>query len=116
MSPDRDLARLRHMVDAASRAVELVEGRRREDLDRDDVLVLALTRLLEITGEASRHVSSSLREQHPSIPWREIAGTRDRLIHGYFEVDLDIIWQILADDLPELLPRLREVLAVLEAG
>jgi uncharacterized protein with HEPN domain len=75
------------------------------------VLVLALTRLLEIAGEAARHISRSLQEQHGAIPWREIAGTRDRLIHGYFDVDLDIIWEILSEDLPKLIPHLRKAIA-----
>ena len=110
MSREGDPARLRHMLDAASRAVELIEGKQRKDLDQDDVLVLALTRLLEITGEAAKYVSPAVQERHGAIPWREISGTRDRLIHGYFDVDLDIVWEIVSVDLPQLLPRLREAL------
>jgi uncharacterized protein with HEPN domain len=66
------------------------------------MFALALVRLLEIIGEAARRVSVGLRESHPEIPWAEIAGTRDRLIHGYFDVDLDIVWGIVTQDLPAL--------------
>ena len=87
------------MLTAARRAISLVEGRTRAHLDTDDVLVLALTRLLEILGEAAKGVSAETRTRHPHIPWNEMAATRDRLIHGYFSVDLDIIWEIITHDL-----------------
>jgi len=89
--PPDDRIRLRHMLDAARTAREFAQDRSRADLDSDDMLALALVRLLEIVGEAGRAVSVDLRERHPEIPWAEIAGTRDRLIHGYFDVDLDIV-------------------------
>jgi uncharacterized protein with HEPN domain len=95
--------RLRHMLDAARRAVSFVQGRARPDLDSDQMLALALVRLLEILGEAAKQISQVIREGHPQIPWRQIAGTRNRLIHGYFEVDLDIVWEIVTHDLPPLI-------------
>ena len=91
---------LAHMLAATRRAMTLVDGRVRGDLDEDDVLVLALTRLLEILGEAARGVSEETRAAHPDVPWRAMAATRDRLIHGYFAVDLDIVWQVVNHDLP----------------
>jgi uncharacterized protein with HEPN domain len=104
---ERDRDRLQHMLAAATRAAELTEGRQRSDLDTDDVLVLALTRLLEILGEAAKAVTSATRERYPHIPWTEMAATRDRLIHGYFSVDLDIVWEIVRHDLPHLITSLR---------
>ncbi len=98
-----DEDRLAHMVAAARRAVSLVQGHTRADLDADDVLALALTRLLEILGEAARGVSAETRARHPHIPWTQMAATRDRLIHGYFSVDLDIIWEIVSHDLPPVI-------------
>ncbi len=71
---------------------------------------LALVRLLEIIGEAAKGISEGLRQQYPEIPWKQIAGTRDRLIHGYFDVDLDIIWSIVAHDLPILIAGLGRIL------
>jgi uncharacterized protein with HEPN domain len=86
-----DETRVRHILQAAQRARELVEGCRREDLEADDVLGLALVRLLEILGEGSRGVSPNLRARHPAVPWREMIATRNRVIHAYFSVDLDIV-------------------------
>jgi len=79
------------MLDAASRAADLARGRSREYLDSDDVLVLALTRLLEILGEAALNVSETTQARYAEIPWRQMTATRDRLIHGYFSVDLDVL-------------------------
>ena len=99
------------MLDAVQKAVEFVQGRSRTDLDKDEQLTLALTRLLEIIGEAAKGVSPALRERYPKIQWKEIAGTRDRLIHGYFDVDLNIVWQIVTTDLPPLLAELEKILS-----
>ncbi len=104
-----DLVRIRHMLDAAKKAVEFAHGRSRSDLDTDEQLTLALIRLLEVIGEAAKTVSSTTRQTYPGIAWKEIAGTRDRLIHGYFDVDLDIVWQIIAVDLPPLISQLEKI-------
>ena len=101
---------LAHMLAAARRATSLVENRGRNDLDADDVLVLALTRLLEILGEAARGVSDEKRSRHPEVPWSAMAATRDRLIHGYFAVDLDVVWQIIKHDLPPVVRSLNEMI------
>lgn len=102
MSQHEDLVRLRHMLDAARQAVAFVEGKQRADLDRDLQLTLALTRLIEIIGEAAKGVSTGTRARL-QVPWRAIAGTRDRLVHAYFDVDLDQVWQIVTVDLPPLI-------------
>ena len=104
-----DLVRLRHMLDAARKAVDFSRGRTRDDLDSDEMLSLALVRLLEIIGEAAKRISEEFRQQYSEIPWNQISGTRDRLIHGYFDVDLDIIWSIVADDLPILIAGLDRI-------
>jgi uncharacterized protein with HEPN domain len=91
-----DLVRVLHMRDAARQALEFTVGRSRADLDEDAMLMLALTRLLEIIGEAAKYVSEPTRAMAPEIPWREIAGTRDRIAHGYFDINLDIVWDILS--------------------
>ena len=94
------------MLAAARRAVSLAETRARHDLDEDDVLALALTHLLEILGEAAKGVSPETKDRHPGLPWSQMAATRDRLIHGYFSVDLDIVWQIVRHDLPPVVAAL----------
>ena len=104
---EQDSIRLRHIADAAEKAMRFAAGRTRADLDQDEMLALALARLLEIIGEAAKNVSEGTRAQFPNIPWRSIAGTRDRLIHGYFDVDLDIVWEVITRDLPALVDALR---------
>ncbi len=79
------------MLDAAQKAVNFTQGRSRADLETDELLMLALVRLLEIVEEAAKNVSHETKAMAPQIPWRQMAGTRDRLIHGYFAVDLDVL-------------------------
>ena len=110
MPPPKSAVRLRHMLDHACEAVSMVRGKTRADLDTDRALNLALVRLLEITGEAASRIPKSERELYPDIPWPEIVGLRNRLIHGYDEVDLDIVWQIVTADLPPLIKSLEKIL------
>ena len=98
------------MLDAAQKALRFTKGKTRRDLDGDEQLVLALTRLIEILGEAAGKVSLEVCERNPAIPWKDIIGTRNRLIHGYDDVNLDILWQILSTDLPTLVENLRSAL------
>jgi uncharacterized protein with HEPN domain len=98
------------MLDAAEKAIQFVEGKARPDLDRDEKLGLALVRLIEIIGEAAVKVSSDVQARHSSIPWKDVVGTRNRLIHGYEDVDLDIVWRIVETDLPGLVRELRVAL------
>ncbi len=104
-----DETRLRHMLDAAHEAIEMARGQQRADLDTDRKLCLSLVHLLEIIGEATKGVSPHFRENHPDLPWKKMTGMRDRLIHGYFDVNLDIVWQTVAEDLPELIARLEDI-------
>ena len=109
--PPRDAVRLRHMLAAASKAVDFTRGHEQSILDTDEMRALAVVRLLEILGQAARAVSDATRARYPRIPWREIPGTRDRLIHGYEAVDLDIVWAIVTTDLPPLIAELEHALA-----
>jgi len=109
MSRHDDRVRLRHMLNYGQEALALSRGRQRADLESDHVLELALTRLLEIIGEAANRVSPETQEQDPQIPWRQIAGLRHRLIHGYDAIDLDILWDIVQHDLPFLLAALERI-------
>lgn len=70
----------------------------------------AVIRNLEIIGEATKHLSKEFRERHPDIPWKSMAGARDRLIHHYFGVNLDVVWRIVTDELLEVASRLTEIL------
>ena len=99
------------MLDAAREARVLVSGRSRADYDGDRTLRLALVRLLEIVGEAAGRIPIDFRDSHPEIPWFGVVGLRNRLIHGYDEVDYDIVWQILTEDIPSLITRLEEAVS-----
>ena len=107
---ERDLIRLRHMLDAAEEAVNFIVGRKREDLDTDRMLALTLVRSIEIVGEAGPRVSEGGRTEVPDIPWREIVAVRNRPIHAYFDVDLDVVWRTVKDDLPPLIATLKNAL------
>ncbi len=108
--PHNPDVRLRHMLDAAREASEMARGKTRADLDRERQLNLALVRLLEIVGEAANRISPQERAKHPNIPWPQIVGLRNRLIHGYDNVDFDILWQIVTQDLPPLIAELEKIL------
>ena len=109
MKRDGDAVRLQHLLDAARKAVFITAGKQRDDLEQDEILSLALVRLLEIIGEAAKHLSEPFRVSQPDIPWRLIAGTRDRLIHGYFDVDYDVVWAIVTEDLPPVIEKLESI-------
>jgi uncharacterized protein with HEPN domain len=101
---------LRQMRDHAREAMELVGGRNRQDLEEGRMLNLAVVRLLEIVGEAANRVPNEVQSKHPGIPWREIIGMRNRLIHGYDQVDFEVLWQILTRDLPGVVQNLDRAL------
>jgi uncharacterized protein with HEPN domain len=100
---------LRHMLDHAREAIAIMRGRSKDDLERDRPLGLAIVRLLEIIGEAATRVPVEERSRCPGILWSEIVGMRNRLIHGYDEVDFDIVWSVLRYDLPELVAKLEKL-------
>ena len=95
----------------AETAVEAIRGRVRPDLDHDVVLVAAMERFVEIIGEAAGRISEERKEGIADVPWREIVGMRNRLIHGYGTIDPDILWAVVHDDLPGLVETLRKALA-----
>jgi len=115
MSPSKDLIRLQHMLDYAREALELIRGKSRNDLDSDRLLGLALSRLMEMMGEAANRVSPEYKSCYSSIPWSQIIGLRNRLIHGYDAVDMDIIWQILKQDLPILIEEMNKLFSKAES-
>jgi len=105
-----DDTRLRHMLDAANEALGFTEGRTKADLARNRQLVLALVKCVEIIGEAASKISDQMRQAHPEVPWRGIVAMRNRLIHGYFDVDLDRVWDTVTGNLPTLVSTLEELL------
>ena len=110
MTRHDDVTRMRHMLDHAREAVEMARGRQREDLNRDRMLELALVRLVEVVAEAATRVTEKAQQQYPAVPWLQIRGLRNRLVHGYDVVDLDILWDIVQGDLPPLIAELSRIL------
>ena len=100
------------MRDHAHEAMTLSRERVRADLDSDRLLSLALVRLLEIVGEAAAGIPPEDRVRYPSIPWTAVVGMRNRLVHGYDSVDLDIVWQIITVDLQPLVEELERILTL----
>lgn len=110
MARHDDRLSLRQMLDHCREAMQFAGGRTRRDLDSDRLLALGLTRLLEVVGEGATRVSPATRGNHPEIQWTSIVGLRNRLIHGYDQVDLDILWSIIELDLPPLVGQLEAIL------
>jgi uncharacterized protein with HEPN domain len=105
-----DRIRLHHMLDAAQEALGFVAGRDRQDLGTDRMLVLALVKSIEIIGEAGARVSEEGRAATPDVPWLEIVAMRNRLVHAYFDVNLDVVWETERKDLPAVVTALQSAL------
>jgi uncharacterized protein with HEPN domain len=101
--PPEDSVRLRHLIEAVETPIRFIDGRSRNDLEDDEMLRLALTKLVEIVGEAAKQVSPETRHEYPKVPWSAAARMRDRLVHHYFDIDLDVLWSTVNVDLPGLL-------------
>lgn len=109
MQPD-DRTRITHMIEAADAVSNFLAGHTRRDLDDDLMLRFALTRAAEIFGEAASKVSPSTRDSISEVPWPEIIGMRNRLVHAYFDINRDILWRAATEEIPPLAARLREFL------
>jgi uncharacterized protein with HEPN domain len=105
-----DKVRLRHMLDAALEIRQYVQSSIREDLNQDRKLVHSLVRLFEIIGEAASQISEECHEEVPEIPWSVIIGMRNRLIHAYFSINLDVVWITSKDDISSLIKELKKLL------
>ncbi len=108
MSKRDDRVSMADMLTYAREAVGLLGERSKEEFIADRIVQLALTRLVEIIGEAANRVTQETRNRHPQIPWRQIIDTRNRLIHGYDVIDLQILWITITADLPGLISLLEQ--------
>lgn len=106
-----NFVRIKHMLDAAHAICRFIQKSERRNLESDLMLSSALIRQLEILGEAASGVSKDFREAHSNIPWHKIIGMRNRLIHAYFDVNLDIIWNAATIEIPKIIPEIEHILA-----
>ena len=107
---NEDRIRLRHMLDATRDALSFAEETTRENLDTDRKLVMAVVKCVEIIGEAADRVSPEAQAEVPELPWRDMIDMRHRLVHAYYDINLDIVWSTLREDLPPLVEILQRAL------
>ena len=105
-----DRIRLLHMVEASQAALQFMTGRQRGDLQTDQMLLFAVLRAIEVIGEAANKVSEDVRIGNASIPWKAIVGMRNRLIHAYFDVDTEMVWETVQVEIPEIVVKLKALL------
>ena len=110
MLPD-DRIRVQHILEAIADARSFIAGHPRSELGTNRMRLFVLVRCVEIVGEAAGRISETTKRAAPDIPWTAIVGMRNRLIHAYFDVDADIVWKTVTDELPSLADALRALLA-----
>jgi uncharacterized protein with HEPN domain len=98
------------ILDAMNKAESLIEGVSFSQFEADYRINFAVVRALEIIGEATKRLPEDLRQSYPDIPWKGMAGMRDRIIHGYDNVDLEIVWDVVKRDIPRIKPKIKLIL------
>lgn len=111
----REATLLLDMLISARAALSYVEGLDRDRFEMDELIKDAVTRRLEVLGEAAGRISEETRAAHPAIPWTAMVGMRNRLIHEYFRVDADIVWTVLREELPRLIEQLEPMIPSVES-
>lgn len=109
--PLSDCIRVQHMLDAAREAMRFVEGRKREELDTDAMLRRAVKDCIQEIGEAAARVTDAGRARAPGLPWPQIVGMRHRIVHVYYDIDTNALWEVVIRDLPALVALLEAALA-----
>ena len=105
-----DRIRIQHIVDAGEEALSFLENVEFEKFSHNRMLILSVIKDTEITGEAASKITTETKTKYDNIPWKDIVGMRNRLIHGYFEVDIKLVWNTAKNNLPQLLNSLKEII------
>jgi uncharacterized protein with HEPN domain len=98
------------MLDNANRAMRFAAGVDYESFSKDERTIYAVIRAIEIIGEATRNIPENIRKKYPNIPWQDVSDMRNKLVHRYFGIDLEIIWKTIHEDLPYLMNSLEEII------
>lgn len=101
---------LRDILDSVEKIEEFTRGMDFEQFSEDSKTIFAVTRALEVMGEATKNIPESIRGKYPTLPWKEMAGMRDKLIHEYFGVKLQVIWETITKDVPPVKPMVSRIL------
>ncbi|MGB9721564.1 MAG: DUF86 domain-containing protein [bacterium] len=104
-----DFVYLKHILDAISRIEEYTRGLEYEDFINSNLIQDGVIRQIEIIGEATKKLSTEIRKKYPEMPWEDMAGMRDKLIHDYFGVDIDVVWNTVERDIPKLKNKLKDI-------
>jgi len=107
---NKDLVRLEHMLDSARAIQAYIKGKRRGSLDTNRMLISSIIRELEIIGEAAAKVTKETQNQFSELPWKNIIGMRNQLIHVYFDINNDIVWKTIKEALPLLCTQLEHII------
>jgi len=105
---------VRHILDETNFLIDKSKGLEYESLIKDEILKRAFVRSLEIVGEATKNISLEFREKHPAIEWRELTGLRDKLIHRYFGVKWEIVWDVVESKIPQIKQKFEDILKEIE--
>ena len=105
---------IQDVIDATSKGMRFVKGVEYEDFIHDDKTVFAVIRAIEIIGEAVKNIPDDVKDKYPEIPWRDMAGMRNKLIHAYFGVDIKRVWKAIKEEIPPLKPVFEKMLEELE--
>ena len=106
---------LRDMLDAIDKIALFTRGMDAEQFRADEKTLFAVIRALEVIGEAAKNIPTSVRDRYPQVPWRDMAGSRDKLIHEYFGVNCDVVWRTVQLDVPALKPLIIHMLGEAES-
>jgi len=105
---------LKDILESIEKIEKFIKGLEFDDFSKDDKTIYAVLRALEIIGEATKNLPDSLKEEYPEVPWRKMTGTRDKVIHGYFVVDFEVIWRTITKNIPVVKPLIEDILNEIE--